>query len=232
MKKLFIIPLVIMFLMSCCHTYQKGGAVRPEYRNIYYSSVTIVARDIKGGGSGTIIWSKKGEKMKILTAAHVVVDLRGKWLEMVLTTDYDKDFQIQASLAYSNKLKVLKVVKVDKEDDLAILEGVEDEVADGAYVKVSNDFPNIGDPIWVIGSPLMEEGTLTTGVISNMNRADPQRKLYRISAPIFFGNSGGGVFNANMELVGVANSIHIIVFMVTVPGAGYCVSLERIRKFL
>jgi serine protease Do len=63
-----------------------------------------------------------------------------------------------------------------------------------------------GDPVIAIGNPLGLGGTVTTGVVSALNRniqETPFDDYIQIDAPINHGNSGGPLFNASGELVGV-----------------------------
>jgi serine protease Do len=63
-----------------------------------------------------------------------------------------------------------------------------------------------GDAVIAIGNPLGLGGTVTTGVVSALNRdisETPFDDYIQIDAPINHGNSGGPLFNAVGELVGV-----------------------------
>jgi S1-C subfamily serine protease len=61
-------------------------------------------------------------------------------------------------------------------------------------------------------------------------------RYYRIDAPIFYGNSGGGMFNNNGELIGVADAVEYSRnpdgSSQLVPGGGLCVSLYNVRQFV
>jgi serine protease Do len=63
-----------------------------------------------------------------------------------------------------------------------------------------------GDAVIAIGNPLGLGGTVTTGIVSALNRdisETPFDDYIQIDAPINHGNSGGPLFNAAGELVGV-----------------------------
>jgi serine protease Do len=63
-----------------------------------------------------------------------------------------------------------------------------------------------GDAVIAIGNPLGLGGTVTTGVVSALNRnisETPFDDYIQIDAPINHGNSGGPLFNSAGELVGV-----------------------------
>lgn len=72
----------------------------------------------------------------------------------------------------------------------------------------------VGDPVFAIGYPRVGDdvlpGTLTTGVVSGLNRLDvtagnisPDVGLIQIDAAINAGNSGGALFDMNGKLMGI-----------------------------
>lgn len=221
----------VMFFANCAHV-TKGGSVRPEIMNIYNSSVSITTKDGDVTGSGTIIRNVKDEPIVVITAAHVVRGIERRWKTQLEENKVTGEVEFFISLAYLDTNKKVSVLKIDEKKDLALLVGVEKEKANGPSVPISMNSPNIGDPVWVIGAPMGDERTVTNGIISNFDVSNPGRRLYRVTAPIFFGNSGGGVFNSSMELIGVANSIQLVGGIIVVPGSGFAVSLEDIREFL
>lgn len=141
------------------------------------------------------------------------------------------------TFTYSSAVKPMKVMKTDGKKDLALLMGLSREKTNGPGANLAEYSPNIGDTVWVIGTPLSTKATVTKGIISNFIWEKSSKRLtYRFTAPVFFGNSGGGVFNEKGELIGVSDSItyfRLNMFSVMlVPGANYAVALEEIKKFL
>ncbi len=68
----------------------------------------------------------------------------------------------------------------------------------------------VGDPVVAIGNPLGFGGTVTTGVISALNRnimLSPFDDFIQTDAAINHGNSGGPLFNLNGEVIGVNTAI-------------------------
>jgi serine protease Do len=76
----------------------------------------------------------------------------------------------------------------------------------------NSDTLAIGDHALVVGHPFAEDNSLTVGVVSQLNRfegidyEDGERwiaNLIQFDAPANFGNSGGPVFNADGEVIGM-----------------------------
>jgi serine protease Do len=62
----------------------------------------------------------------------------------------------------------------------------------------------VGQRVLAIGSPFGLDGTLTSGIISRLDR---QRNLLQTDAAINPGNSGGALLNIHGELIGINRSI-------------------------
>lgn len=106
------------------------------------------------------------------------------------------------------------VVAVDKNNDLAILQIMDEHFKDFGTipynVKIGNS--DVGEDIFVLGYPLSstmgDEIKLTTGVISSKTGFQGDVSLYQISAPVQPGNSGGPLFDNNGNLIGIISSKH------------------------
>lgn len=208
-------------MMNCCTSNTvKTNAYRINSKilNIYKSSVAISKEDGKAFGSGTTLKHNKGEKLVVITAAHVV---------------NKTDVKYFVGLPFVNGLISVVVKKIDEKKDIAILESVDVMKENGASVSVAKD-ANIGDKVWAIGCPLGDKFVVSSGNISNISVNDKGVEIIRTTSPIFFGNSGGGLF-LNGELVGVMSSAQFVVLknsIIVVPGAGFAISFNVISKFL
>lgn len=94
-----------------------------------------------------------------------------------------------------------------------------DEVADLAVLKIRANKPmpfvrlgstktsRVGDWVIVIGQPLGLEGTVTTGIISNIARTtgsgSPYDRFIQTDASINQGNSGGPMFDMSGNVIGI-----------------------------
>jgi serine protease Do len=72
----------------------------------------------------------------------------------------------------------------------------------------------VGETVIAIGNPLGYTNSVTTGIISALNRqielpsCDILDGLIQVSAPINAGNSGGALLNVNGELIGINVALH------------------------
>ena len=144
-----------------------------------------------GAGSGVII-SSDGY---ILTCAHVV-----DGASTITVTIGDKDYT--ATLVGEDTTSDIAVIKIDA-DGLTPA-----TVGDSDGLKVGQNVMAVGNPLGELG------GTVTGGMISALNRSVTIQgsssvntmSLIQMDASVSPGNSGGGLFNMNGELVGIVNA--------------------------
>ena len=144
-----------------------------------------------GAGSGVII-SSDGY---ILTCAHVVSGASN-----ITVSIGDKDYP--ATLVGEDTTSDIAVVKVDATGLTPATVGNSDNL-------------KVGESVMAVGNPLGElGGTVTSGIVSALNRSVSIQgsssvntmSLIQMDASVSPGNSGGGLFNMNGELVGVVNA--------------------------
>ena len=110
-----------------------------------------------------------------------------------------------------------KVVGTDSTTDLAVIK-LDNPPKDLTPITFANsDSLTPGEPIMAIGNPLGYDGTVTTGIVSALNRPvtvmDEENNnaivtnAVQIDAAINPGNSGGPTFNAAGQVIGINSSI-------------------------
>ncbi|MBQ3108521.1 MAG: trypsin-like peptidase domain-containing protein [Clostridia bacterium] len=102
-----------------------------------------------------------------------------------------------------------KLIGADERTDLAVIK-IDAENLIPATLGSSSDL-SVGDAVIAIGNPLGElMSTVTGGWISGLNRTimvdDYEMSLMQTDAAVNPGNSGGGLFNSQGELIGIVNA--------------------------
>jgi S1-C subfamily serine protease len=150
-------------------------------------------QEVSSSGSGFVLDSDG----HILTNYHVVEN----------ATEIEVSF-------YDGWLAWAEVVGTDPDSDLAVIQ-VSDVPAE-QLVPVTfgdSDALQVGETVLAIGSPFGERWTLTSGIISAVERTIRSQTDYSIGgaiqtdAAINPGNSGGPLINLNGEVIGVNSQI-------------------------
>ena len=93
----------------------------------------------------------------------------------------------------------------------------------------------VGDEAIAIGNPLGEEfsGTMTTGIISGVSRdvnyMHRTMTLLQTNAAINSGNSGGPLFNAYGQVIGITNMKMMITSSGVVEGVGFAIPTATVK---
>jgi putative serine protease PepD len=164
------------------------------------STVSIRVSDGTSGGEGTgVVLDREGH---VLTNNHVVAPA-GRGGEILLTLADGRVLEARlAGLDAATDLAVVRIV--DPPDDL-----VPAELGDSGGVGV-------GDPVMAIGNPLGLQGTVTTGIVSAVDRpvttGDGQgptvvTAAIQTDAAVNPGNSGGPLVDAAGRVVGINSAI-------------------------
>lgn len=103
-----------------------------------------------------------------------------------------------------------EVIGTYEEGDIALLK-INTDTELTAVTFGNSDNLKVGDYAVAIGNPLGQlGGTVTDGIISALDREvtidDETMNLLQTNAEISPGNSGGGLFNGNGELIGIVNA--------------------------
>ena len=162
-------------------------------------SIAVAGRGGRGTGSGVVIRSDG----YILTNNHVV-ESAADGGEITVTFD-DAEQELPA-----------QIVGLDPVTDLAVIQVKTGEPLPAATLGQSRALV-VGDPVIAIGSPLGLSGTVTTGIVSALNRtvntpskdgtSNPLFNAIQTDAAINPGNSGGALVNARGEVIGINSAI-------------------------
>ncbi|WP_343346848.1 trypsin-like peptidase domain-containing protein [Sphingomicrobium sp. XHP0239] len=147
----------------------------------------------RGSGSG-FVWDERGH---VITNWHVLEGASGAQVQLADGREFDAEL-VGASPAH----------------DLAVLRIGGSAFASPARIPVgsSNDL-QVGQAVFAIGNPFGLDWTLTTGIVSALERSLPRgdgpdiRQLIQTDAAINPGNSGGPLLDSAGRLIGVNTAI-------------------------
>ncbi len=189
-------------------------------------------QDTESSGSGIIIGENDTELL-IVTNYHVVSG--SNELSVVFSYDEDSD---------NPSLVSAKLKGYDSDKDLAVisvaLSDITDEMRSQLKVATIGDSSSLqlGQEVVAIGNALGYGQSVTTGIISALNRevsvtnddgTSITNKLIQTDAAINPGNSGGALLNMNGELIGI-NSVKVA--SSSVEGMGYAIPISDVQSII
>ena len=180
--------------------------------------------DEQANGSGIIV-AQNDEELLIVTNYHVVEDNNNLYVQFI---------DEEEAIAY--------VKGISPENDLAIvsvfLEDMSNETLESIAIAALGDSDSlqVGEPAIAIGNSLGYGQSVTTGVISALNRNvfadDPDMipgYLIQTDAAINPGNSGGALLNVKGEVIGI-NSSKIADYVI--EGMGYAIPISTAKPII
>jgi putative serine protease PepD len=173
--------------------------------------ITVNLSNGQAIGSG-IVLDSKGD---ILTNAHVIAGARN------IQVAFSDGTTATGTVIGSNSGADLAVIRV------SVAASTLHPLALGSSASV-----RVGDTVYAIGSPFGLSGSLTEGIVSNLNQsgAAPGGSLIQTDAAINPGNSGGPLVNTEGQVIGVNNSIESPVDANV--GIGFAIPIDQVKQIL
>lgn len=183
------------------------------------SSVPLV---LYGGSAGSGVLFKNENRVGMLTAAHVISDSANPekpttyGTQVITVVGYKPGTEI---ILYATTATILRL---DPKQDWALLEiAVPHESM--SFATFADRIPKIGEEVWMVGSPLLDVGTLSRGIVCHPDRSpsicsDTSLKFIHTDAVGAGGSSGGGLFDKNGICIGIVtrrNPITITMYAVS-----------------
>jgi len=172
-------------------------------------------RQGQANGSGIVI----DDKGTILTNYHVIANA------IKITVSFEKGKTVEA-----------KVVGKDPSNDLAVLRVPTDGLSLRPVPLGDSNTAQVGDPVYAIGNPFDLQRTLTTGVVSALQRkleAPNGFQIYNViqtDAPINPGNSGGPLLNAAGQVIGINSQIETASSGGGSVGIGFAIPIDTAKS--
>jgi S1-C subfamily serine protease len=191
------------------------GVVNVLTKTKTYDRFFMLPSESEGAGSGSVI-DKSGH---ILTNFHVVEDAN----TVLVTLPGGKDYEGE-------------IVGQDPDNDVAVLKiNAPPEELYPVPIGTSDNL-RVGQRVYTLGNPFGLEGTLTTGIISNLNRTLPSRtgreikSIIQTDAAMNPGNSGGPLLDTSGRMIGM--NVAIATKSGQSAGLGFAIPINRIRQIV
>lgn len=145
------------------------------------------------------------------TGSGFIIDASGRIVTNNHVLGGSRQPQLQVTLADKSRYKA-RVLGVDAGNDLALIK-IEPKKNLPFLRLGESDSLQVGQKVLAIGNPFGLEGTLTTGVISSLNRTlggengRLLENMIQTDAAINFGNSGGPLLDSRGSVIGINTAI-------------------------
>jgi len=129
-----------------------------------------------------------------------------------------------------------KVIASEPAADLSLLQLERVPAAARVARMADSDLVRVGDPVYIVGAPYGLSYSLSAGLISahwapnTVHRAMPLAEFFQTNATINTGNSGGPMFNAAGEVIGIVS--HNISKSGGSEGLGFVVTMKTAQQLL
>jgi putative serine protease PepD len=203
--------------------------------------VSIRASSAAGATATGSIPGAEGQAARVDTGSGIVLNRSGE----ILTNEHvvDGAHSITVSLdGSSSKRTTATVIGENRSLDLAVLK------IDATGLKLhplrlaGSSAVQVGDPVYAIGNPFGLDWTLTTGVVSALNRqirapdGSAIGHTIQTDAALNPGNSGGPLIDAAGAVIGVNSQIASATTTVAgeagSTGVGFAISADIVRSYL
>ena len=181
----------------------------------------------EGAGSGIIV-SKNDTELLILTNNHVIEGAEE------LSVQFVNEKSVDAKVKGTSERRDVAVIAVKLSDlDNATIESIKiATLGDSSALKVGNG-------IIAIGNALGYGQSVTTGVVSAVNREvtidNITTKMIQIDAAINGGNSGGALLNSKGEVVGINSAKYSSGGSSTtasIEGMGFAIPISDVKELI
>jgi serine protease Do len=174
------------------YSVQSPERINTEAAARLYAPAVVLVKTAAGLGSGFFVNSKG----YLITNFHVIAGEKH-----ISVTQFLQEGKILRRVLH----KDVEIVATAPFHDLAVLRLEDFDTEITSVVFAPEEEMNIGETVFAIGNPLGLERTVTEGVLSQTHRNFGGILYLQVDAPVNPGNSGGPLFNARGQVVGIIN---------------------------
>lgn len=190
----------------------------------------------------TGVWISKDE---ILTAAHCMLGLANHIGQQLGEEDepievdpykmpihYTTEKEVRGIGQEPGGMHLGKLSAISVKNDLAVIKVYPQGLVEHPVAELADTVPAIGEEIICVGHPQELYWTYVEGTVSAYRDGFPGKgpgkdiRLIQVQAPIWMGNSGGGLFDSRGRLIGIAS------FIARAPDVGLYIHRDVIKEWL
>jgi S1-C subfamily serine protease len=213
---------------------QSGGALTPH--QVYVKDapgVAYVTSTIVQKSESPFLFGGEAQRQGTATGSGIVIDTNGT----ILTNYHVIENAVKVMVSFKKGQTVeAQVVGKDPSNDLAVLRIHPDGLTLHPLSLGNSSAAQVGDPVYAIGNPFDLERTLTTGVVSALQREITAPNGFTINnvlqtdAPINPGNSGGPLLNTAGQVIGINSQIETGGSSTGSVGIGFAVPIDTAKS--
>lgn len=194
-----------------------------QYGPFYYGGQQYAT----GAGSGIIV-SKTDTELMVLTNYHVVEDATE------LSVQFINDKTADATVKGSSEARDIAIISIP-------LKSLDNETLSQIKLATIGDSSKmkVGNGVIAIGNALGYGQSVTTGVISALNRKvsieNSSNKMIQIDAAINGGNSGGALLNSKGEVIGINSAKYSssgTSSQASIEGMGFAIPISDVKELI
>lgn len=222
MKKLYILILIFTFFLTACNSEKSEDVFYNNEYNVVEVKATTMDGEYESFGSGILLY-KDGT---ILTNSHIIT-----YESLGIYVLYDN---ISIKFYGDEEYKACEIVKYDVNKDIAILKS--GYVKEAEDINISKRILDFNDTIYSIGNFNNYGLSLTKGIIScpsiNIEYLNETNSFIQADITVSNGNSGGGLFDEDGNLIGMVTFRLKDNKNVVIQGICYCIPIDRCITYL
>jgi putative serine protease PepD len=212
-----------------------GLDARALYTSTAAGVVDITSRGIASSSGGGSPFGGPGQSESTATGTGFVVDAKGH----IVTAAHVVDGASSISVKFQDgTTRTARLLGTDNATDVAVLSVDASGLTLHPLSLGSSAALDIGDEVAAIGDPFTYERSLSTGIVSGLDRTISAPNGFTVAhaiqtdAALNPGNSGGPVLDAAGQVIGIVDQIATNGSSQTSSGVGFAVPIDLVRSEL
>lgn len=203
-----------------------------------YNTVVEVQTNVKANSSAYFYFNFGGNDSAYSTStgSGVIISQDGYIVTNEHVIDGAVDEDAVTVILYNGEKYKARIVGYDTRTDLAVLKIAETNLPYSNFADSSQ--LQMGEDVIAIGNPLGSGISCSNGIISALEKEIYINKVYmtviQTNAAVNAGNSGGGLFDINGNLVGIVNAKKSSTYAseTSIEGLGYAIPSNTVIKIV